>query len=774
MKQRESHSARWWRRCSLALGAALLLIAATLARHLTESTELVRLRNALLLQSGAADLNWTPGNLPPDFRYEALPPNPVYEQAVVHHDLIVPGDDWATAIRIGQHLLAAGRRGAGRPIQSGMDETYRRILQLGEGYCADYTDAFTGLAHAAGLFARSVAFSFDGFGGDGHVFNEVWDRQAQRWRMIDVFNNFYVVDSDRQPVSGAALRQRLLNDGAGMELVPVEPRTRPGFKYPEKAWEYYRRGLSQWYLWWGNNVFEYDRSRVVRLLSAAPRAVEQLGGIAAGVQPAIRILETESNERQRAQIRSLRARLLAAVWLGLATLVATAGWMLARRAARRSLLSATAKPGEDTPAGSRPGKGRELPTIVVLTALFPSQAQPVAGLFIRERMFRVGQHAPLVVVCPRPWFPFQSLIRWFSPDYRPVHAREEIQDGVLVLFPPFLAVPGFLRWLDGFLMAVCLLPLMRRLRREHQAGILDAHFAYPAGYAATLLGKWLSLPVSVTLRGTESVHLGIPRLRSRVVEAVMRADRVFSVSDALRQLLIRQGAVPEGIHVVGNGVDLEKFRPVDRRMARRELALPPDARILISVGGLVERKGFHRVLDVLPELLGTFPDLHYVIVGGPSPAGDMTGELREQVKRLGLEAHVTFTGALPPERVALALSAADLFVLATRYEGWANVFLEAMACGLPIVTTDVGGNREVVSSPDLGIVVPFGDSGRLVTAIAHALSRDWDRACILAYARDNTWDNRVAVLVEHFREMAKPRRVAAGQSRADGLKEKFH
>lgn len=773
MKQGESKAVRWWRRGSLALGAALLLVTATLARHVTEATELVRLRNALLLDEGPADLNWTPTNLPPDFRYESSRPNALYERAAARHDLVVPDDDWATAIRIGRHLLAAGRRGAGRPIQSGMDETYRRIVQLGEGYCADYTDAFTGLAHAAGLFARSVAFSFDGFGGDGHVFNEVWDRQARRWRMIDVFNNFYVIDGDGQAVSGASLRQGLLDGRAGMELVPIEPRARPGFKYPEKAWEYYRRGLSQWYVWWGNNVFEYDRSPVIRLLSAAPRAVEQLGGIAAGVQPAIRILETESNERERAQIGSLRIRLLAAAWLGVATVIATVGWLFARRTARRSRSSAT-EPGEDIAPGSQPGNGKELPTIVVLSALFPSQAQPVAGLFIRERMFRVGQHAPLVVVCPRPWFPFQSLIRWFSPNYRPVHARHEIQDGVRVLFPPFLAVPGILRWLDGFSIAVCLLPLLRRLRREYEVGILDAHFAYPAGYAAVLLGKWLSLPVSVTLRGTESVHLGIPRLRRRVVEAVMRADRVFSVSDALRQLLIGHGAAPGRIHVVGNGVDLEKFRPVDRRMARRDLALPPDARILISVGGLVERKGFHRVLDVLPELLGTFPDLHYVIVGGPSPAGDMTNELREQVKRVGLEAHVTFTGALPPERVALALSAADLFVLATRYEGWANVFLEAMACGLPIVTTDVGGNREVVSSPDLGVVIPFGDRERLVTAITHALSRDWDRTRILAYARDNTWDNRVAMLVEHFREMARSRTVAASQTRADGLKEKFH
>jgi teichuronic acid biosynthesis glycosyltransferase TuaC len=409
-----------------------------------------------------------------------------------------------------------------------------------------------------------------------------------------------------------------------------------------------------------------------------------------------------------------------------------------------------------TPIGIPPNTPqRYKPGIVVLSPLFPSSRQPHAGLFIRERMFRVARHLPMVVIAPQPWFPFQSLIRRFKPDYRPEQPAFEVQDGIEVHFPRFLSVPGLFRWLDGLSMAWFVRPLMRRLAEQHRLGIIDAHFAYPAGDAATRLGRWFGVPVSITLRGTETGHLRNPRLRPLVVAAVENSTAVFSVSDSLRRQLVEAGARAEHIEVVGNGVDLEKFKPIARGSARAELGLPADARVLVAVGGLVERKGFHRVIEILPELLKQFPDLHYVVVGGASPEGDMGEALRGQARRLGLEARVRFTGPMAPERLCGPLSAADVFVLATRNEGWANVFLEAMACGLPVVTTDVGGNAEVVCSPELGTIVPFGEPARLQSAIADALVREWDRGAIMAYAAANTWDRRVQVLLSRFAAMRR-------------------
>ena len=394
------------------------------------------------------------------------------------------------------------------------------------------------------------------------------------------------------------------------------------------------------------------------------------------------------------------------------------------------------------------------PHIVVLSSLFPSSVQPGAGLFIRERMFRVARQLPLAVVAPTPWFPLQGLIRRFKPDFRPGAPRYEKPSGIEVWYPRFLSFPGLFKPLDGLMLALGALPRLYRLKKAGRLDIIDAHFAFPDGYAASLLGCWLNVPFTITLRGTETRHVQERRLASRLLRGIGRAAQVFSVSDSLRQLLLAHGVRPERIEVVGNGVDTVRFSPQDRAACRAALDIPASARVLISVGGLVPRKGFHHVIEQLPPLCASHPELLFLVVGGASAEGNYRPELERQVKALGLETCVRFLGPRRPDELPAILCAADVFVLATANEGWANVFLEAMACGLPVVTTDVGGNREVVCRDELGIVVPFGDGEALCRAIDEALCRDWNKAIIRRHAEDNAWDERVERLCVHFLRIA--------------------
>jgi glycosyltransferase involved in cell wall biosynthesis len=410
---------------------------------------------------------------------------------------------------------------------------------------------------------------------------------------------------------------------------------------------------------------------------------------------------------------------------------------------------------------------RSGPAVVVVSTLFPSSRRPLAGVFIKERIKRVAAALPVTVVSPQPWFPLQGLLRFVQPGYRPALPRREVVDGLEVLRPRFLALPGLLRQLDGLMMAWALEREVRRLRDAGRADLLDAHFLYPDGSAAARVGRRLDLPVTVTLRGTEPGHARRPALRPQLAQAVRSVDRVFSVSESLRRVAVELGAPEERTRVVGNGVDLDRFAPVDRSAARQQLGLPADARVLVTVGGLVERKGFHRVIDCLPTLGQRFGGpVHYLVVGGASPEGDMSAELRRQVARLGLQQSVHFLGPVSPDELKLPLSAADLFVLATGNEGWANVFLEAMACGLPVVTTRVGGNAEVVCRDDLGEVVSFGDANALQSAIAHALERSWDREAIRRYASENTWERRVEVLTAEFEAVMRERATARARGMA--------
>ncbi len=393
--------------------------------------------------------------------------------------------------------------------------------------------------------------------------------------------------------------------------------------------------------------------------------------------------------------------------------------------------------------------------LLVFSSLFPHSGAPNAGVFIRERMFRVGKHLQITVVSPKPWFPGQGLIRRFRPHYRQPAPAKEVQDGITVYHPKFLSIPGVFRQFDGFFMAVGSYLTLWRIKNGAGFNLLDSHFAYPDGFAAMLLGKWLKVPVTVTLRGTEVPHSKNPKLRPLLISALKGVDCIFSVSDSLRQHVITLGIEPSKIRVVGNGVDLEKFHRVDRAEARFRFGIPADAKVLISVGALVERKGFHRVIEALPELLKAEPDLHYLIVGGASPEGNRRAELEQQVAALQLQTRVHFLGPMPSVELKWPLSASDLFVLSTSNEGWANVFLEAMACGLPVITTDVGGNAEVVCRSELGTIVPFGEHQALCDGLLAAIQKDWNRSLIQAYAEENAWDNRVACLVEEFKSLAK-------------------
>lgn len=741
-----------WRR---GLWAGLLVAALSvmsLLPYMRSSAELVRMRNALLLtDQTSVNFNWTPANVPASFQWERGPVDPFFAEIVDRLQLASLPGDWERALAISRHLLGSSAKLKGGPVMSDLRETYRRIVTDGDGYCGDFVDVFLAIAVAAGMPVRAWAFSFDGFGGHGHIWAEVWNRELARWQLVDVFNNSYFTGASDTPLSAMELRKALLGGGEQVQRSRLYPAGEFGMRVEETAWNYYRRGLPEWYMWWGNNVFSYDRALLVRALGGVSRSLEQMGGILQGVHPAIRILAEPGNQAQRERVRQLRTHLFAAALLGgagsLAVLVCgSVLWRTRRRASRIAL----DKVASQTASAKEGG-----PQIVVFTNLFPHSGAPGAGPFIRERMFRIGKTLPLVVVVPVPWFPLQGLIRHFRPHFRPPAPRFEMQGGVPVFIPRFFSVPGLFRCLDGVSMAVACWPLIRRLKRVNPDSTIDAHFAYPAGYAGVLLGKWLGLPSTITMRGTE-VSLASDRCRrARMTTALCGATRVFAVSDSLRQHAGVLGADVGRVKVIGNGVDLERFYPENRESARVRFGLAREAPVLVSVGGLVDRKGFHRVIALLPSLLKRHPGLRYLVVGGPSPEGDIGARLRQQVADLGLGSVVQFLGALPPDEVRWPLSAADVFVLATSNEGWANVFLEAMACGLPVVTTDVGGNAEVVCQPGLGKVVAFGDEKALFDALDAALDQQWDRHAIIEYARSNTWDKRITTLLDEFRGLSR-------------------
>jgi len=400
-------------------------------------------------------------------------------------------------------------------------------------------------------------------------------------------------------------------------------------------------------------------------------------------------------------------------------------------------------------------EGARRPRLVVYSHVYPNAAQPTFGLFVRERMRRVAEHLDLVVVAPVPWFPGQGLARRWRPHLRPPVPRVERQDGIEVHHPRFFSIPGLFKGADAFFEALGTLALLLRLRRAGRCDLIDAHFIWPDGVAAAWLARLLGCPYSITLRGSLMRFRGRVLHRIQIRRALAGAARIFTVAASLRAEALAWGEAPERVQVVANGVDLDRFYPEPRALCRARWGLSPEARVLVSVGGLSERKGFQHLIAALPALLASEPELHLLIAGGATPEGNTAEALRALAIRLGVADRVHLLGAVAPDALRFVYSAGDVFALATRFEGWANVLLEAMACGLPVVTTEVGGNAEVVCDARLGMLLPYAE-GRgdgetlrlaLVEALRAALARDWDRHFIRDHARANAWQTRIPALV---------------------------
>ncbi len=394
--------------------------------------------------------------------------------------------------------------------------------------------------------------------------------------------------------------------------------------------------------------------------------------------------------------------------------------------------------------------------VLVFTTAYPNEQQPNLGVFVRERMSRVAEYCEIKVVAPVPFFPGAGFLK---KKYRARPPYREFQEGIEILHPRFFLIPRFCKGLDGVFLFLSSLWTVFGLRRRFDFDLIDAHFAYPDGFAAILLGRAVRRPVTITLRGTINRLIHYPVRGMLLKWALKRADRVFSVSRYLIDLALENGAdlTEDRVRVIPNGVDTEKFSLLDKISCRKDLDLPLEAPVIVSVGGLVERKGHHRVMEILPALLEAYPDLHYLVVGGGSVEGDMTGQLRELAARSGITDHVHFAGEIDHSEVKKYLCAADVFVLPTRFEGWANVFFEAMACGLPVVTTRVCGNAEVVKEGRSGLLVSFGDPDALQLALRKALAHDWDRESIISYAYERPWSQVAREVHQAFADVLQNR-----------------
>lgn len=375
--------------------------------------------------------------------------------------------------------------------------------------------------------------------------------------------------------------------------------------------------------------------------------------------------------------------------------------------------------------------------ILTFSTLFPSSVRPTHGIFVETRLRELLKSGRVEarVVAPVPWFP-SSDPRWGEyAKFAATPAREQ-RNGIDVLHPRYLLLPKVGMTSAPLTMALGARAAVQKLIDEgFDFDLIDAHYYFPDGVAAALLAKWFNKPLTITARGTD-LNL-IPRypLPKRMIEwAARRAAGSVGVCAALMDVLRGWGHDPSRLHTLRNGVDLERFRPLPQAAMRAELGVGGEP-LLLSVGHLIERKGHHIAIEALAALSKQRPGARLVVIG----EGEEREVLTALAERLGLAGKVTLTGSLPNAELLKWYSAADVLLLCSSREGWANVLLESMACGTPVVATDIWGTPEVVAAPEAGRLVAQRDGAAFAVAVVELLAAGVDRTATRRYAEGFSW-----------------------------------
>lgn len=368
--------------------------------------------------------------------------------------------------------------------------------------------------------------------------------------------------------------------------------------------------------------------------------------------------------------------------------------------------------------------------ILSFSYCYPNHSNPNWGVFVHQRLTSIAKKEELKVCSPVSWFPIFSRHRG-----NPGPEKDTWQD-LTVYRPRFFYFPGILKQQDARFYFRGVRRWFHQFINDWRPDLLDAHFVWPDGVAVAALGREFGIPYTITLRGKLYECLKSKSQTRQCAAALTIADQVISVSGLLAEEARKLGVVSEKLSVIPNGVDRERFHPRDKGTCRRELNLPDDGRILITVAHLGHRKGHHEVIHALAELP---EDVRLVIVGGAAQGGTVE-TIRSVAVKKRVENRLILTGPQPYQKIPLYYNAADASVLASYREGCPNAVLESLASGTPVVASDVGAVRDILPEPEVGRIVPPREIGPLRDAMADVLKKKWDPKTVVQSSGVKSWD----------------------------------
>ncbi len=349
----------------------------------------------------------------------------------------------------------------------------------------------------------------------------------------------------------------------------------------------------------------------------------------------------------------------------------------------------------------------------------------MGGMFVHEQAkYLVDAGCELKVIAPVAYCPgiITKLGGWSA--YANIPGHDTI-DRIPVYYPRYFRLPG--KWfhpLSCYAEYSGLLHLADSAIRAFKPDVIHAHMATPPGFVGLLLKKRYGLPLVCSIRGDDiNVYPRYGRLSMHLTKRVITgADRLVSVSAALKEAAGLIAKPKNEISVVYNGCDHDTFKSCGdkRTYLRKALNIPETAKLLVFVGDVSKEKGVCELIEAFRKVRNKKKDLHLVVIGTPH---DAVSKIFARMEN-GMKRSVHMTGGLPHWQIPQYLSAADIFVLPSHHEGLPNAVLEAMACGLPVIATAVGGIPEAVEEGKSGFLVNKQNAKSLAVLIEYLVRND--------------------------------------------------
>ena len=290
---------------------------------------------------------------------------------------------------------------------------------------------------------------------------------------------------------------------------------------------------------------------------------------------------------------------------------------------------------------------------------------------------------------------------------------------------------------------------VRRIIRRKKIDLLHSHYVFPDGFVSRLQPGVPGIATEHTSGFLDRLERG--RMLGLYRWVYSRMDQIITPSDELAGAVGSLGVPRQKITFVSNGVDTDKFSPeVPPRDLRQQYALAPDTRIVLCPRRLEPKNGVKYLVEAVPAVLRQCPEARFFVVGGSYP--DQLALLRKRARELGIEDQIIFAGSVPNAEMPSWYTAADVVVLPSLKEATSIAGLEAMACGRPLVGTNVGGIPHLVTDGKTGLLVEPRDPDGLAGALARLLTDDAARREMGVAARKKAVDRfswaRIAGTVE--------------------------